>query len=133
MIAEALKQGKPIFAVCRGMQLLNVALGGSLQQVVENHWQETPEGTFHSLEVKPHSQISQLFGQGIQINSFHRQGIKKLAPMLVATGFDPRDNTVEAFESLGKQSLLGVQWHPEFLYRNCENNRQLFRFLVEKL
>ncbi|HFH9837607.1 TPA: gamma-glutamyl-gamma-aminobutyrate hydrolase family protein [Streptococcus suis] len=133
LIESALKQGKPIFAVCRGMQLLNVALGGSLQQVVENHWQTVSDGTSHSLEVKPQSQISQLFQQGSQINSFHTQRIKRLAPTLVATGIDPRDNTIEAYESRVGQSLLGIQWHPEYLHHDCEDNRRLFRFLVEKL
>lgn len=133
LIAEALKQGKPIFAVCRGMQLLNVALGGSLHQAVENHWQDNKTGTSHGLQVKPHSRVSQLFGQGSQINSFHRQSIKDLAPGLVATAHDPRDGTIEAVEGQGDLALLGIQWHPEFLCRDCEDNRQLFRYLVEKL
>ncbi|WP_193437796.1 gamma-glutamyl-gamma-aminobutyrate hydrolase family protein, partial [Streptococcus suis] len=55
LIKEALRQGKPIFAVCRGMQLLNVALGGSLEQEVADHWQEGIEGTSHRLQVKPKS------------------------------------------------------------------------------
>lgn len=133
LIAEALKQGKPIFAVCRGMQLLNVALGGSLHQVVDNHWQDDQTGTSHGLQVKPNSQVSQLFGQGSQINSFHRQSIKDLAPGLVATAHDPRDGTIEAVEGQGGLALLGIQWHPEFLCQDCEENRQLFRYLVETL
>lgn len=133
LITEALKQGKPIFAVCRGMQLLNVALGGSLHQAVDHHWQDLRVGTSHGLQVKPHSRVSQLFGQGSQINSFHRQSIKDLAPGLVATAHDPRDGTIEAVEGQGSLALLGIQWHPEFLYRDCEDNRQLFSYLVEKL
>lgn len=130
LIREALRQKKPIFAVCRGMQLLNVAMGGSLEQEVLNHWQENPLGTFHYLHVKSPSRMSQLFHQGSQINSFHRQRIKELAPGLIATGFDPRDGTIEAYESKGDQALFGIQWHPEFLFEQCRQHRQLFRYLV---
>ncbi len=132
LIREALRQGKPIFAVCRGMQLLNVALGGSLEQEVSDHWQEELLGTSHGLKVRPQSQVSRLFAQGSQINSFHRQRIKDLAPGLIATGLDPRDNTIEAFESQGNQAILGLQWHPEFLFRECKHHQGLFHYLVNQ-
>ncbi|HFR3395957.1 TPA: gamma-glutamyl-gamma-aminobutyrate hydrolase family protein, partial [Streptococcus suis] len=122
LIEEALRQGKPIFAVCRGMQLLNVALGGSLEQEVAHHWQEGIAGTSHRLQVKPKSRIGQLFTQGSPINSFHQQRIKELAPGLVATGLDPRDGTIEAYESRGNQALFGIQWHSEFLYNDCKQH-----------
>ncbi|HEL1614211.1 TPA: gamma-glutamyl-gamma-aminobutyrate hydrolase family protein [Streptococcus suis] len=131
LIEEALRQGKPIFAVCRGMQLLNVALGGSLEQEVADHWQEGIAGTSHRLQVKPKSRIGQLFTQGSPINSFHQQRIKELAPGLVATGLDPRDGTIEAYESRGNQALFGIQWHPEFLYNDCKQHRDLFQYLVD--
>ena len=133
LIKEALRQKKPIFAVCRGMQLLNVALGGSLHQSIQGHWQEDVSGTSHSLEVRPNSRVSQLFQAGTQINSLHRQSIKDLAPGLVATAHDPRDGTIEAYESQGQQSILGIQWHPEFLAKNCSHNQKLFDYLVRAL
>ena len=133
LIKEALRQKKPIFAVCRGMQLLNVALGGSLHQSIQGHWQEDVSGTSHSLEVRPNSRVSQLFQAGTQINSLHRQSIKDLAPGLVATAHDPRDGTIEAYESQGQQSILGIQWHPEFLAKNCSHNQKLFDYLVQTL
>ena len=133
LIKEALHQKKPIFAVCRGMQLLNVALGGSLHQSIQGHWQEDVSGTSHSLEVRPNSRVSQLFQAGTQINSLHRQSIKDLAPGLVATAHDPRDGTLEAYESQGQQSILGIQWHPEFLAKNCSHNQKLFDYLVQTL
>ncbi|HEM3150537.1 TPA: gamma-glutamyl-gamma-aminobutyrate hydrolase family protein, partial [Streptococcus suis] len=131
LIEEALRQGKPIFAVCRGMQLLNVALGGSLEQEVAHHWQEGIAGTSHRLQVKPKSRIGQLFTQGSPINSFHQQRIKELAPGLLATGLDPRDGTIEAYESRGNQALFGIQWHSEFLYNDCKQHRDLFQYLVD--
>ncbi|NQL62567.1 gamma-glutamyl-gamma-aminobutyrate hydrolase family protein [Streptococcus suis] len=132
LIKEALRQGKPIFAVCRGMQLLNVALGGSLEQSLEDHWQDDWAGTSHQLEVEAHSRVSHLFVQGSQINSFHHQRIKELAPGLVATGRDPRDGTIEAYESNGKQALFGLQWHPEFLFEDCRQHRELFQYIVDR-
>ena len=133
LIKEALRQKKPIFAVCRGLQLLNVALGGSLHQSIQGHWQEDVSGTSHSLEIRPNSRVSQLFQAGTQINSLHRQSIKDLAPGLVATAHDPRDGTIEAYESQGQQSILGIQWHPEFLAKNCSHNQKLFDYLVQAL
>ncbi|MWV56329.1 gamma-glutamyl-gamma-aminobutyrate hydrolase family protein [Streptococcus zhangguiae] len=133
LIKEALKQEKPIFAVCRGMQLLNVALGGSLKQDVKHHWQPQLEGTSHDLQVRPNSRVSQLFAEGSQINSFHHQSIKDLAPVLKVTARDPRDGTIEAVEGRGRLPILAVQWHPEFLCRDCDSNRQLFDYLVHQL
>lgn len=130
LVQEAIKQGKPIFAVCRGMQLLNVALGGSLHQEIADHWQEEVRGTSHTLQVKPNSRVSRLFREGTRINSLHRQSIKDLAPGLVATARDPRDGTIEAYEG---QSILGIQWHPEFLTQKCESSRRLFDYLVQSL
>ena len=114
-------------------QLLNVALGGSLHQSIQGHWQEDVSGTSHSLEIRPNSRVSQLFQAGTQINSLHRQSIKDLAPGLVATAHDPRDGTIEAYESQGQQSILGIQWHPEFLAKNCSHNQKLFDYLVQAL
>ncbi|MER0123896.1 gamma-glutamyl-gamma-aminobutyrate hydrolase family protein [Streptococcus sp. ZJ93] len=133
LIKEALKQGKPIFAVCRGMQLLNVALGGSLTQEVKHHWQPQLEGTSHGLQVRPNSRVSQLFAEGSPINSFHHQSIKELASALKVTARNPRDGTIEAVEGRGRLPILAVQWHPEFLCKNCDSNRQLFDYLVHQL
>ncbi|MGT2910378.1 gamma-glutamyl-gamma-aminobutyrate hydrolase family protein [Streptococcus cameli] len=132
LVKEALKQKKPIVAICRGMQLVNVALGGTLEQSITNHWQDEVTGTSHSLSVKPRSRVSQLFQEGVQINSLHHQCIKDLAPDLVATAFDPRDGTIEAIEHR-VYPLLGLQWHPELLSKECVDNRRLFHYLVHQL
>ena len=129
LIREALKQGKPIFAVCRGMQLLNVALGGSLHQEIANHWQEDLSGTCHDVQLLPNSRVSHLFQQSRQVNSLHLQSIKELGEGLVVTAKDPRDGTIEAYEG---EALLGLQWHPEFLLENSEANRRLFEYLVKE-
>lgn len=132
LVNEALKQGKAIFAVCRGMQLLNVALGGTLNQNVEDHWQNEFQGTAHEVEVKPHSRVSRLVKSGSRINSIHRQSVKVLAPSLVATARDPRDGTIEAYESKNGAPLLGIQWHPELLLES-RNSQSIFNYLVHQL
>ncbi|SDP01296.1 putative glutamine amidotransferase [Streptococcus equinus] len=132
LIKEALKQNKPIFAVCRGMQLLNVALGGTLNQKVEHHWQKDFSGTSQEVEIVPNSRVSQLVSTGAWVNSFHQQSVKELAPSLVATARDPRDGTIEAYESKDGAPILGFQWHPELLLEKAES-RRIFSYLVQQL
>lgn len=132
LINEALKQNKPIFAVCRGMQLLNVALGGTLNQKIEHHWQEEFSGTSQKVEILPDSRVSKLLSTGSWVNSFHQQSVKELAPSLIATARDPRDGTIEAYESKDGAPILGFQWHPELLLEKAES-RRIFSYLVEKL
>lgn len=132
LINEALKQNKPIFAVCRGMQLLNVALGGTLNQKVEHHWQEEFSGTSQKVEILPDSRVSKLLSTGSWVNSFHQQSVKELAPSLIATARDPRDGTIEAYESKDGAPILGFQWHPELLLEKAES-RRIFSYLVEQL
>lgn len=132
LVKEALRQKKPILAICRGMQLVNVALGGTLQQSISGHWQAKVSGTSHQLKVKPSSRVSNLFQEGDAINSLHYQSIKELAPGLVATAFDPRDGTIEAVEHT-EYPLLGLQWHPELLASHCHQNQSLFEYLIAEL
>ena len=132
LIKEALKQNKPIFAVCRGMQLLNVALGGTLNQKVEHHWQKDFSGTSQEVEIVPNSRVSQLVSTGAWVNSFHQQSVTDLAPSLVATARDPRDGTIEAYESKDGAPILGFQWHPELLLEKAES-RRIFSYLVQQL
>lgn len=132
LIKEALRQKKPIFAVCRGMQLVNVALGGTLHQAVTDHWQDYEEVTSHTLEVKKGSKISQFFQDGNSINSYHRQSVKDLAPQLEVTARDPRDGTIEAVEGTHGHAIIGFQWHPEFLREHCQKHRSFFNYLVHQ-
>ena len=132
LIKEALKQKKPIFAVCRGMQLLNVALGGTLNQKVEHHWQKEFSGTSQEVEILPNSRVSKLVANGTWVNSFHQQSVKELAPSLVATARDPRDGTIEAYESKDGTPILGFQWHPELLLEKVESQK-IFSYVVNSL
>lgn len=133
LLKEALRQNKPIMAICRGVQLVNVAFGGTLHQEIEGHWQGLPFGTSHSIETVEGSVVAQLFGKESQVNSVHRQSIKDLAPNFRVTAIDPRDQTVEAIESIDEHRIIGLQWHPEFLVNEEDGNLELFEYLLNEL
>ena len=135
LIEEATKQKKPIFSICRGTQLMNVALGGSLHQDIENHWQDKPSDyLYHEMIVDENSKLAEIYGCGTSINSFHHQSIKHLASDLRVIARDPEDNTVEAVESNSPDlRFLGVQWHPELLLDKREEDLKLFEYVVNEL
>ena len=133
LLREALHQNKPIMAICRGVQLVNVAFGGTLHQEIEGHWQGLPFGTSHSIETVEGSVVAQLFGKESQVNSVHRQSIKDLAPNFRVTAIDPRDQTIEAIESIDEHRIIGLQWHPEFLVNEEDGNLELFEYLLNEL
>ncbi|MBP2623818.1 gamma-glutamyl-gamma-aminobutyrate hydrolase family protein [Streptococcus oricebi] len=133
LLEETLRQDKPVMGVCRGMQLLNVAFGGSLNQHIDNHWQGLPFGTSHSIQAQEKSTIERLFGAESRINSVHHQSVKRLASGFKATAFDPRDTTIEAIESTDSHRIIGLQWHPEFLINEEKGNIELFQYFLEEL
>lgn len=140
LIQAALKQNKPILGVCRGMQLLNVTLGGSLYQdltteanITIQHVQKAqPEFVTHSIKVDSTSHLSKLIPDGSCINSVHHQGVKELAPSLTATAWS-QDDVIEAVEWIDEQhSIIGIQWHPELTFETNSESRQLFTDLIAR-
>ena len=132
LIRRALQRGVPIFAICRGLQEVNVALGGSLHQAIHSlpgkrdhredasHDIETQYGPAHTVSVQAGGVLARILGEvDITVNSLHGQGIRTLAPGLRAEALSP-DGVVEAFSPIGSEGFcLGVQWHPE--WRAAEN------------
>jgi len=116
---QALAANLPILAICRGVQVLNVAMGGSLLQHVEGHRQSpSGESARHEVHVAPESLLAQVLGLSgtLQANSRHHQAIDapSLAPALRASAWSlPDAAVVEAVEAPGHRWVLGVQWHPE--------------------
>jgi putative glutamine amidotransferase len=117
----ALRRGVPILAICRGMQLLNVALGGTLIQDIPTqregdvlHQQPVPVGErWHGATVAPGSLLAEATGmEELRINSFHHQAVDRLAEGLTAIAW-AEDGIVEAVEGRDHPWMLGVQWHPE--------------------
>ena len=134
LIKEAIKQKKPIFSVCRGTQLFNVAMGGTLYQDIEDHWQDcSAEYTTQRLVTEPNTVLREIYGEISHINSFHHQSIKDLAPNLKIAAYDPKDGIIEAVMSTDDVAFLGVQWHPEFLFENRPKDKNLFDYVVNDL
>jgi putative glutamine amidotransferase len=116
--------GKPVLGVCRGMQLLNVAFGGTLLQDIGTQVPDSRvhrdaalyDRNRHEIEVVPDSRLAALYpGVGrAWVNSVHHQGIKHLAPGFVVEARCPEDGIIEAMRRPGPGYVAGVQWHPEF-------------------
>lgn len=142
LVKAALAQNKPIFTVCRGTQILNVALGGTLYQdlslypewgVKHDMFPTPPAFGLHSISIEEDSLAAKILGSKAKVNSFHHQAIKKLAPELKATAFSP-DGIVEAVESQsGQAKILGVQWHPELVHKKDPKEQALFDYFVKQL
>ncbi|HEX2093838.1 MAG TPA: gamma-glutamyl-gamma-aminobutyrate hydrolase family protein [Longimicrobiaceae bacterium] len=120
-LGEALRRRMPVLAICRGCQLLNVAMGGTLYQDLPSqrpgrihHEQTAPwNHRWHQARVEPGSRLHGIFGTGeLSINSFHHQAVDRLAPGLEATVWS-EDGIVEGVEARDYPWVYGVQWHPE--------------------
>jgi putative glutamine amidotransferase len=132
LLRAALQAGTPVLAVCRGMQVLNVHLGGTLVQ----HLPETV-GTAHQpapavfgatdVTLTEGSRAAAILGRETKAQCYHHQAVDRLGADLVATGRAP-DATVEAIELPGTTFVLGVQWHPE----QATDDVKLFAALVEE-
>lgn len=140
LIKEAFKQKKPILAVCRGMQLLNVAQGGNLYQdlsaypewTVQHLQASHPEIGIHTVTINEQSHLGQLMGSNYSVNSYHHQAVKTLAADFVATAWSP-DGLVEAFEAKDQdQSVVAVQWHPELMQETDPVMQRLFTDLIQR-
>ncbi|MET3644338.1 gamma-glutamyl-gamma-aminobutyrate hydrolase family protein [Streptococcus gallinaceus] len=133
LIKEARLQGKPILAICRGLQLFNVAMGGTLHQDIPQHWQESlAHVPHHSIDIAEDSLFAKFFGKSTFINSFHHQSIKDLASNLKVVATSSQDGIIEAVETTDSSRFLGVQWHPELLWKSSPQNQALFDYFVQE-
>lgn len=120
LVEVALTAGIPIFGICRGIQVLNVARGGTLVQHLpadagDGHprLEVARDVTVHAVKLDPGSLAAAVYGTEVQVNSLHHQAVDELGSGLLATGHSP-DGTVEALEMPGSP-VFAVQWHPEML------------------
>jgi len=133
-------RGMPLFGICRGIQILNVACGGGLIQDIASqapraigHSQTTiGDQLWHEVEVAPKSLLERLVGGSpLRVNSFHHQACREAGEGLVATATAIGDGLIEALEDPGAPFLLAVQWHPEVSEATGdEASRALFAGLV---
>jgi putative glutamine amidotransferase len=123
LIKSALQLNKPIYGICRGCQMLNVAMGGSLYQdiptqltqVGEHRSLNKPVWNFHSVQIKSGTVLSHILQQTeARVSSSHVQAINKIGSGLTVAAQAP-DGIVEAIEIAGKKFVIGVQWHPEVM------------------
>jgi putative glutamine amidotransferase len=149
LIRAAIERGVPVLAICRGFQELNVALGGTLHQRL----QDLPDRFDHSTPMQPSARVRQAKAHGVRlvpggwlhklagtldiaVNSLHNQGIDRLAPGLVSEGVAP-DGTIEAVRVAASAAgpvigyAVGVQWHPEYDWRTDALSRRIFEHFAE--
>lgn len=142
IFASARARGIPVLGICRGIQVINVALGGTL-------WQDLPterpgptahdpgaarDARTHAIRVAPETRAAAALGRTeLTVNSFHHQAVRQLAPGLTATAWSP-DGLIEAVEGSDQAPwLLAVQWHPEEMHADAVAPEQgLFRAVVEE-
>ena len=132
LVRRAAESGTPVLGICRGQQLINVALGGSLLQHIDGHDQHgQPRHTLaHAVEVDPQSELGRVAPHTLMVNSLHHQAIDALAPTLRATAHSP-DRIIEAVES-SDGAIVAVQAHPEELIDYHSWARALFERFVER-
>lgn len=105
----ALASGMPLFAICRGMQLLNVVLGGTLHQDIGAGHTHVE----HDVVIRPASRLAAICGPTARVNSRHHQAVHRPGAGLAVTACSPRDDIVEGMEMPGPAWVVAVQWHPE--------------------
>lgn len=140
LIRKTIGRGVPLLAICRGIQEMNVALGGTLATEIHEldgrHDHRAPPSENQDerfairqpVSVKPGSCLAGIFGPGeIMVNSVHRQAVDRLGPALQVEALAP-DGTTEAVSARGARAFaVGVQWHPEYWVRSDDNSARLFR------
>jgi putative glutamine amidotransferase len=135
----AVKDGKPILGICRGAQVINVALGGTLYTHLYDQVQGALDHAYpgnlrraivHTVSVDKESRAAKIFGETLlNVNSLHHQGLKDIAPSLRVVGRAP-DGIVETVEMPDHPYALAVQWHPEWLTDQVPTQR-LFKSFVD--
>lgn len=139
VLKEAEKLNLPIFAICYGMQVLNVSRGGTLFQDIESqiencvkHEQGIPFArSSHSIEIKDNSKLLRLITQkSVRVNSHHHQSVKKVGKNLEATAW-AKDGVIECIEDFRENRfVVGVQWHPELSWKTDGFSRNIFKRFI---
>ncbi len=128
LLQGALDQEIPVLGICRGLQVLNVATGGTLHQDVPVHsrYDVPVVDHVHDVNIEPGTRLSEIYGTTIGVNTLHHQTVDQLGNDLAVTATAP-DGTVEGVEMVGRD-VVAVQWHPEML----EGIDPIFAWLVDR-
>ena len=134
MVRHALAQGLPVLGICRGAQLMNVALGGSLYQDIGHFYTEDTSNVRSilprkAIDIAPDSHLRRMLATGsCYVNALHNQSIKRLGRDVIVSAREP-NGVIQAIEKRDHRFFIGVQWHPEYMPQsNVQQN--LFRGLV---
>lgn len=139
LIEQFLSQDKPILGICRGCQILNVALGGGMYQDLPSqkpnllqHAQNAPRHhASHTVTIEEDTILYRIYQKTvIKVNSFHHQAVREVLPPLTISAIS-RDGVVEAFESESNRFVVAVQWHPEEMVKTDSDALRLFAAFVE--
>lgn len=141
LVREAFRRDLPILAICRGHQVLNVAMGGTLIQDIPSEvtgggdhdprrerWERA-----HDVQIVSDSRLREILDRDtVSVNSFHHQAVERLGKDLVVSARSAGDRIIEGVEAPGRRFIIGVQWHPEAFWDRKESGFQcLFDALVE--
>lgn len=137
LLKKSVADGKPFLAICRGVQVMNVALGGTLYTHIPDqfntsieHSQDEFTTLIHPVNIDETSRMAEIFGETLlTVNSLHHQGLKDVASSLRVVGHAP-DGMIEAVELIDHPYAMGVQWHPEWL-TDQPVMRRLFKSFVD--
>jgi len=141
LIREVLKNDKPVLGICRGLQIINVALGGTLYQDIAEqlyldketpYKQDKPYGEpFHPIDVIPGTPLHSILGKDrLDVNSLHHQAVKDLSPELKAAAISDK-GVIESTYMPDKKFVLSVQWHPEYMMHKYPLHLEIFKKFVE--
>ena len=136
---KLLTMKKPLFGICRGMQLLNVAGGGTLYQDIDTQFPTEIRHSYpgrykwdliHDVRIESNTRLMEAYLSEVNtVNSFHHQAVLKLSPLFKPTAYST-DGIVEAYEAEGNQFIVGVQWHPEMMFEKYTKELVLFKHFV---
>lgn len=132
LIQSFRQANKPILGICRGLQAINVAFGGSLLQDIANEWPTAVDHNSkeigHPITVSTDSFLYKIFGESVHVNSYHHQAIAELAPGFKISAV-AEDGIIEAIE---KDKIIAVQWHPERMSTD-QKQLALFQYFINLL
>ncbi len=140
LVREALRRDRPVLAICRGQQVLNVAMGGTLHQDIPSEWElaaahDAPGERWdrsHEIEVLAQSRLRAILGRDrVGVNSMHHQAVDRLGDGLTVAARSPVDGVVEALEAPAARFVLAVQWHPESFWNQPDSFQCLFNAHAE--
>jgi len=139
MLDLCIKDDKPLFGICRGIQFINAHLGGTLYQdlpseyenAIEHHMDPPYEKVAHKVNVYDGSKLAEIIGPGMhEVNSYHHQAVKDISPSVTKMAIS-EDGLVEAIEIKNHRFAIAVQWHPEFSYEVSKDSISLIQAFVD--